>query len=87
VSAALNRILKFNTQGQLLYHWGAYGRTAGGFPGGFARPHQMDVDSEGNVYVSSWDWPGMGHRFAPKPGADPAHLVGQKLGTTTKPTS
>ncbi|MSR35584.1 MAG: hypothetical protein EXR95_02915 [Gemmatimonadetes bacterium] len=81
VSAAMNRLLKYNTQGQLLYHWGTYGRTASGFNGGFARPHQVDVDSDGNVLVSSWDWPGMGHRFTPKPGADKSKLIGQKLGT------
>ena len=81
VSAALNRLIKYNTDGQLLYHVGAYGRTSVGFPGGFARPHQVDVDQEGNVYVSSWDWPGHISRFMPKPGADPAKLIGQKLGS------
>jgi sugar lactone lactonase YvrE len=82
VSAALNRLLKYNTQGVLQYHWGAHGRTAGGFgQGGFARPHQVDTDEQGNVYVSSWDWPGQGHRFSPKPGADPAKLIGQKIGS------
>jgi len=81
VSAALNRLLKYNTQGQLLYHWGAYGRTSGGFPGGLARPHQVDVDQDGNVYITSWDWPGYLSKFTPKPGADPAKLIGQKLGS------
>ena len=81
VSAALNRLLKYNTQGQLLYHWGAYGRTSGGFPGGFTRPHEVDVDQEGNVYITSWDWPGYLSKFTPKPGADPAKLIGQKLGS------
>jgi hypothetical protein len=85
VSAALNRLLKYTTQGQLEYYWGAYGRTAGGFPGGLARPHQVDVDENGTVYVASWDWPGWGHRFTPKPGADPAKLIGQKLGTGARP--
>ncbi len=81
VSARLNRLLKYNTQGQLLYYWGAYGRTRGGFPGGFARPHEVDVDQEGNVYITSWDWPGYLTKFTPKPGADPAKLIGQKLGS------
>jgi len=81
VSAAMNRLLKYDTQGRLQGHWGAYGRTAGGFLGGLARPHQVDVDQEGNVYVSSWDWPGYVSRFTPGPGADPARLIGQKLGT------
>ena len=77
VSAALNRLIKYNTEGQLQYHFGAYGRTSVGFPGGFARPHQVDVDQAGNVYVSSWDWPGHISKFTPKSGADPAKLVGQ----------
>ncbi|HIF24234.1 MAG TPA: hypothetical protein EYQ27_20575 [Gemmatimonadetes bacterium] len=84
VSAGLNRLLKYNTQGQLLYHWGAYGRTSGGFLGGLARPHQVDVDQEGNVYISSWDWPGYLSKFTPKPGADPAKLIGQKLGSARR---
>ena len=41
----LNRILKYNREGQLQYHWGAYGGTAGVVPpvprweGGLARAH------------------------------------------------
>jgi hypothetical protein len=81
VSGALNRLLKYDTSGYLQYHWGTYGRTAGGFPGGFARPHQIDTDEQGNLYVASWDWPGWGHKFSPKAGADPSKLVGPKLGS------
>jgi streptogramin lyase len=81
VSAALNRLLKYNTRGELLYHFGTHGRTSGGFPGGFARTHEVDVDSAGNVYVSSWDWPGYLTKLTPRPGANPAKLIGQKLGT------
>jgi hypothetical protein len=81
VSAALNRLLKYNTKGELLYHFGTHGRTSGGFAGGFARTHEVDTDSAGNVYVSSWDWPGYLTRLTPRPGADPAKLIGQKLGT------
>ncbi len=80
VSAALNRLIKYNTQGQLLYHFGTYGRTSGGFPGGFARPHQVDVDQDGNVYVASWDWPGHLSRFTPKPDADPDKLIARPFG-------
>ena len=48
-------------------------------PGGMSRPHQMDVDSDGNVYVVNWD---SGHvdKYVPKPDADPSKLVGQSLG-------
>ena len=42
---------------------------------------RVDTDSAGNVYVSSWDWPGYLTKLTPRPGADPAKLIGQKLGT------
>ncbi len=78
ISAAVNRILKYNLDGVLQYHWGAFGGTRGGFPGGLARPHQIDVDQDGNVYVASWDG-GWLSKFVPKPGADPIKLVGRGL--------
>jgi DNA-binding beta-propeller fold protein YncE len=78
VSAVLNRLLKYNTNGQLQYYWGAFGGTRGGFPGGLSRPHQIDVDQEGNVYIASWDG-GWANKFVPKPNADPSRLVGRKL--------
>jgi DNA-binding beta-propeller fold protein YncE len=77
-SAALNRILKYNKQGVLQYYWGAYGGTRGGFPGGLSRPHQIDVDDEGNVYIASWDG-GWATKYIPRPDADPSRLVGKKL--------
>jgi hypothetical protein len=78
VSAVLNRILKYNLQGVLQYGFGAYGGTLGGFPGGLARPHQLSVDSEGNVYIASYDGPWL-NKFTPKPGADPSKLIGHPL--------
>jgi DNA-binding beta-propeller fold protein YncE len=78
ISATLNRILKYNRDGELQYYWGAFGGTRGGFPGGLSRPHQLDVDREGNVYVASWDG-GWASKFVPKPGADPSKLIGRPL--------
>jgi hypothetical protein len=78
VSARLNRILKYNLDGELQYYWGAYGGTRGGFPGGLSRPHQIEVDQEGNVYIASWDG-GWVAKFVPKPGADPEQLIGRGL--------
>ncbi len=78
ISARLNRILKYDREGRLQYHWGVFGGTRGGFPGGLSRPHQMDVDQEGNVYIASWDG-GWMNKFVPKPDADPARLVGRPL--------
>jgi hypothetical protein len=77
-SGRLNRILEYSLQGELLYYWGAYGGTMGGFDGGLSRPHQIDVDQEGNVYVASWDG-GWLDKFVPKPGADPSRLIGRAL--------
>ena len=78
VSAVLNRILKYNLQGELQTYFGAYGGTRGGFPGGLARPHQMTVDPAGNLYIASYDGPWL-NKFTPKPGADPNDVVGQPL--------
>ena len=78
ISASLNRILKYNLDGELQYHLGTCGGTRGGFPGRLARPHQLDVDQEGNLYIASWDG-GWMNKFVPKPGADPSKLVGRPL--------
>lgn len=78
ISARLNRILKYDLNGTLQYYWGAYGGTRGGFPGGLSRPHQIDVDQEGNVYIASWDG-GWVDKFVPKPGADSEKLVGRAM--------
>ena len=78
ISATLNRILKYNRDGELQYYWGAYGGTRGGFAGGLSRPHQLDVDQEGNVYIASWDG-GWLNKFVPRPGADPSKLIGSPL--------
>lgn len=42
------------------------------------RPHQIDVDQQGNVYIASWDG-GWVMKHAPKPSADRSKLVGRKL--------
>ena len=100
LDATLNRILRYNTDGQLLDYFGTYGKVlslgrpgftcsdeeavaaAGldpdhaGACGGFALPHQMSVDSEGNVYVAQFGGPGI-DKYVPKPGADPSRLIGQ----------
>jgi hypothetical protein len=78
ISARLNRILKYNTAGELQYYMGAFGGTRGGFAGGLSRPHQMDVDQEGNLYIASWDG-GWMNKFVPRADADPGKLVGRPL--------
>jgi sugar lactone lactonase YvrE len=72
-----NRMLKYDTEGHLLYYWGTYGRTSGGFDqgnGGFERPHGMSVDREGTFYVANFDGDVAG-KFTPKAGADRSRLI------------
>jgi hypothetical protein len=78
VSATLYRLAMYTKQGEFLTYFGAFGGTTGGFPGGLARPHQMDVGPDGTVYVASWDG-GWLNKFSPKPNADPARVVGRPL--------
>jgi sugar lactone lactonase YvrE len=78
VSATLNRLIQYDKSGQLQSYFGAYGGTRGGFPGGLDRPHQVDVDQEGNVYVASWDG-GWLTKYTPRPGADASKLAGTGL--------
>jgi DNA-binding beta-propeller fold protein YncE len=69
-----NRILKYDLDGHYLYGWGG----PGGQPGQFNGPHSLTVDPEGNLYVAEV-FNGRVQKFRPKPGADPAKLVGQEL--------
>jgi len=78
ISTTLNQILKYSKHGELLYGFGAYCCTRGGFVGGLSRPHQMAVDQEGNVYVANYDG-GYVSKYTPKPGADADKLIGQGL--------
>ena len=78
ISARLNRILKYSTDGEPQYYGGAYGGTRGGFPGGLSHPHQLDVDQDGNVYIASWNG-GWMNKFVPVPSADPSKLIGRPL--------
>ena len=68
------RFLKYDLNGKYLYDWGGPGRQIGQFGG----PHQFTVDQEGNLYVAEV-FNGRVVKFRPKPGADPAKVVGQEL--------
>jgi sugar lactone lactonase YvrE len=68
------KILKYDLNGKLLYGWGTAGNRLGNLNG----PHQFSVDQENNLYVADV-FGGRVHKFRPKPGADPAKLVGQEL--------
>ncbi len=72
------KFTKFDLNGKLLYSWGTFGA----FPGGFWGVHQFSVDSEGNLYTADVHI-GRPQKFRPKPGADPATLVGEAVRAVT----
>jgi hypothetical protein len=90
LDATLNRILKYSLEGERLDYFGAYGKVSSlGRPGytcsetnaacgGMALPHQMDVDSEGNLYIAEFSGPWL-DKLVPKADADRARLIGQPL--------
>ena len=41
--------------------------------------HQIEVDQEGNLYVTEV-WNDRSQMFRPKPDADPAKLIGRRVG-------
>ena len=69
-----NRIVKYDLKGKYLYGWGA----PGGLSGQFRGPHSLTVDQEGNLYIAEV-FNGRVQKFRPKPGADPAKVVGQEV--------
>ena len=69
-----HRFVKYDLNGQYLYGWGGRGQQPGQFDG----PHGFTVDQEGNLYVVEV-FNGRIQKFRPKPGADPARLVGQEV--------
>lgn len=66
-----SKIVKWDFEGRLLYSWGILGDT----PGTFLNPHAASVDQEGNFYVAEVG-NGRAQKFRPRPGANPAFLVG-----------
>jgi hypothetical protein len=69
-----NRVLKYDLNGKYLYGWGGRGGQSGQLNG----PHSITVDQEGNLYLAEV-FNGRVQKFRPKPGADPAKLVGPEL--------
>ncbi len=72
------KFLKFDLAGKLLYSWGTFGT----IPGGFWGVHQFSVDSDGNLYTADVHV-GRPQKFRPKPGANPAWLVGRPTRAAT----
>jgi peptidylamidoglycolate lyase len=69
-----HKMLKYGLDGRLLYAWG----TVGDFPGTLWGVHGMSTDQEGNFYVAEVD-AGRFQKFRPRPGANPAYLIGKPI--------
>lgn len=81
LDATLNRMLKYSLEGELLDYWGAYARVSSlgrsEWSGGMSLPHQMDMDSDGNLYVAEFSGPWL-DKFVPGLGVDASRLIGQR---------
>jgi hypothetical protein len=71
---ATQRLAKFDLDGHLIYSWGGLGVYPGALWGG----HGISVDQEGNLYLASVSLP-VPQKFRPRPGANPAYLVGKPV--------
>ena len=69
-----SKILEYDLEGHLLYGWG----TLTDFPGGLFNMHGLSVDQEGNFYVAEVG-NGRAQKYHPRPGANPALLVGKPV--------
>jgi sugar lactone lactonase YvrE len=69
-----SKIVEYDLDGHLLYAWG----TLADWPGGLFNTHGMSVDQQGNFYVAEVG-NGRAQKFRPRPGANPALLVGQPV--------
>jgi len=64
------RLLQFDKNGKRLYFWGAYGMQ----PGQFWEPHQISIDSEGNLYIAD-SFGGRTQKYVPSKSGDRARLL------------
>ncbi|MBI3047478.1 MAG: hypothetical protein HYY76_04125 [Acidobacteria bacterium] len=69
-----SKIVKYDLSGRYLYSWGSRGE----WPGAMWNVHGMSVDQEGNLYIAEVN-SGRAQKFRPRPGANPALLVGQPV--------
>ena len=69
-----HKMLKYDLDGRLLYAWGP-SRIS---PARWWGVHGMSTDQEGNLYVAEVD-AGRFQKFRPRPGANPAYLIGKPV--------
>ena len=65
------RFIKLDYKGNQLYTW----KVPPELPDGYLEVHTFSVDSSGNLYAGDNQY-GRTQKFVPKPGADPALLIG-----------
>jgi DNA-binding beta-propeller fold protein YncE len=68
------KVVKYDLDGHYQFSWG----TVGDFPGSFFNMHGASVDQEGNLYTAEVG-AGRVQKFRPRPGANPALLVGRPI--------
>ena len=68
------KMLKYDLEGRLIYAWG----TAADLPGSLWGVHGIATDQEGNLYTAEVN-AGRFQKFTPRPGANPAYLVGKPI--------
>ena len=72
-----DRLVKYDLEGRYILGIGG----SGALPGQFDGAHQIEVDEEGNLYVTEVS-NDRSQMFRPNPGADPARLVHRRVGQT-----
>ena len=72
-----DRLVKYDLEGRYILYIGG----SGALPGKFDGVHQIEVDEEGNLYVTEVS-NDRSQMFRPNPGADPARLVHRRVGQT-----
>jgi NHL repeat-containing protein len=68
-SGPLDKFLKYDLNGHLLYSWGTHGTV----PGLFWAVHEFSADTDGNLYTAEV-FGGRSQKFKPRAGADPSHI-------------
>jgi NHL repeat len=68
-SGPLDKFLKYDLTGHLLYSWGTHGT----IPGLFWAVHEFSADTDGNLYTAEV-FGGRSQKFKPRAGADPTHI-------------
>ena len=68
------KVVKYDLDGHYQFSWG----TVGDFPGSFFNIHGASVDQDGNLYTAEVG-AGRAQKFRPRPGANPALLVGRPV--------